>query len=124
MPRARPTPISYGRPTKMTAVVLAKLEEAFCLGCTDVEACYFADISKHTFYRYMLKHPDFAERKDMLKQKPIFTARKSVIDALAGDYNHALRYLERKLKREFSQRIESDVDVTTKGEPITNIIVE
>jgi hypothetical protein len=39
-----------GRPTKMTPDTVKKLEEAFLLGCSDIEACLVADISKQTLY--------------------------------------------------------------------------
>lgn len=98
-----------GRPTKMTADVVKKLEEAFLLGCSDVEACFYANISKPTLYAYQEANPDFADRKEALKNNPIFVARKSVVDKMADNGELALKYLERKLKSEFSTRTESEV---------------
>lgn len=94
-----------GRPTLMTENTLQKLEEAFLLGCTDEEACFYADIGKSTLYNYQNDHPEFVERKEQLKNNPIFLARKSVIE---GFSNHelALKFLERKKKDEFSLRQE------------------
>ena len=95
-----------GRPTVMTDEVIRKLDEAFALGCTDLEACLYADISKTALYEYQKEHPEFAERKETLKQNPILLARKSVVEALSKDYEHALKFLERKKKDEFAQRSE------------------
>ena len=95
-----------GRPTVMTPETLRKLEEAFALGCTDLEACTYADISKSTLYDYQQEHPEFVERKELLKENPILLARKSVVEALANDPDLSLRYLERKKKDEFSPRSE------------------
>ena len=39
---------AVGRPTIMTPQVLQKLELAFSYGCTDDEACFFADIAPTT----------------------------------------------------------------------------
>ena len=94
-----------GRPTSVTPEVLRKLEEAFALGCTDLEACVFADISKSTLYDYQLANPEFTNRKEELKEKPVLKARKAVIKVL-DDPEHAKWFLERKLKKEFSQRQE------------------
>ena len=55
-----------GRKTVVTQEVLRKLEEAFAMDCTDLEACLFADISKTTLYKYQVEHPLFAERKAVL----------------------------------------------------------
>lgn len=96
-----------GRPTVFTKEVLQKLEEAFALGCTDGEACYYADIAKSSLYNYQVSHPEFLERKDALKERPILMARQELIKGLKGNAELALKYLERKLKKEFSLRVEN-----------------
>jgi hypothetical protein len=96
-----------GRPTVITEEVLRKLDEAFAMGCTDLEACLYADISKTALYDYQLEHPEFAERKELLKENPILLARRSVVEALAEDPDLSLRFLERKKKDEFAQRVEN-----------------
>lgn len=104
--------LPVGRPTVMTEEVVNKLEQAFSMGCSDLEACLFADISKQTLYDYQEKHPEFADRKAMLKQKMIFKARSVIAEALnKKDENTAKWLLERKLKDEFSTKIESNVNL-------------
>ena len=95
-----------GRPTKMTENTVNKLEEAFALGCTDAEACLYADISKECLYQYQDKFPSFVDRKEQLKQRPVLLARSELIKGLKGNPELALKYLERKLKSEFSLRTE------------------
>jgi len=95
-----------GRPTKVTPDVLRKLEEAFALGCSDVEACFFAGLPKSTFYDYQQVHPEFSERKEVLKSRPVLLARQSVLRGLQEDATLALRFLERVKKDEFSLRQE------------------
>ena len=97
-----------GRPTKMTPETIGKLEEAFSMGCTDLEACLFADIEKTTLYKYQQDHPEFINRKEKLKENPVLKARQTILDNLE-DPTNARWYLERKKKDEFSQRTESDV---------------
>lgn len=91
-----------GRPPVIDEKVLRKLEEAFAYGCSDLEACFYADISKTALYEYQKDHPEFTERKELLKEKPILMARQSVIKAMQKDGNLALRYLERRKKSEFA----------------------
>ena len=86
-----------GRPTVMTESVIRKLEDAFMLGCTDLEACFAADISKTTLYKYCEANPEFAERKEALKSNPVYLAKSVVVDALKdGDRQVALDTLKRK----------------------------
>jgi len=95
-----------GRPTVMTKAVIAKLEEAFAWGCSDVEACLWADIGTKTLYQYQEKNPGYAQRKAELKETPIMLARKSVVRGLQRDPKLAIDFLGRKKKDEFSTRAE------------------
>ena len=101
----------------MDAATVSKLEYAFSLGCTDEEACFHADITKMTLYRYCDKHPSFSDRKEVLKQNPVFKARKVLLDALdSNDVNTAHKFVERK-DGTAKQRVEtSGVD----GAPINH----
>lgn len=109
-----------GRPTVMTKDVVNKLEQAWSMGCSDLEACIFADISKQTLYSYQDKHPEFIDRKELLKKKPVLMAKKNIIDAMDTkenpDYKSIIEtskwYLERKCKDEFSTKVENDIKTT------------
>lgn len=86
-----------GRPTKLTPHRVKKLEEAFLMGCTDLEACLFADISKQTLYNYCEKNPEFFDRKEMLKSNPVMKARSVVLKAIEkSDLGAAQELLKRK----------------------------
>jgi len=96
-----------GRPTVMTDDVLDKLNQAFSLGCSDREACLFADINPATLYNYQKENPEFLDRKQTLKEKPVLKARSNIVKALQeGDIETAKWLLERKKKDEFSLRSE------------------
>jgi hypothetical protein len=71
-----------GRPKAVTEAVLHKLEEAFAMGCTDAEACLFADICQATLYNYQNENPEFIDRKARLKTNPVLKARKVLLDAI------------------------------------------
>jgi hypothetical protein len=107
---------SVGRPSKITELVVKKLEEAFAFGCTDLEACLYADISKQCLYNYQERFPEFVDRKEKLKQNPVLKARMAVIQGFADSGELALKFLERKKKDEFSlkQEMEVTIDVTDK----------
>lgn len=83
--------------------VVQKLEQAWALGCSDAEASLYADISKAALCEFLKANPKIAERKERLKETPILKARAAIFKAIEkGDGQLALKYLERKLKREFS----------------------
>lgn len=100
-----------GRPTIMTPDVVSKLEEAFALGCTDLEACFYADISKQTLYSYQHSHPEFVDRKEQLKERPVLLARKAVLQAIqSGEMpgnKIAFDYLTKRKREEFADRVEN-----------------
>lgn len=108
-----------GRATVMTLEVIEKLEEAFLLGCTDVEACLAANISPATLYNYQEKNPEFVERKEQLKQNPVYKARKTVVNAITKDPRLAMDYLARKAKKEFG----NNVDITSDGKQLPTPIL-
>jgi hypothetical protein len=107
---------AVGRKPKMIESTLGKLREAFLLGCSDTEACLYADIHPDTLYEYQKKNPIYSEQKKLLKNNPVLLARKTVVESLKGDPNLALKYLERKLSDEFSlkQKVDAKIEEPTK----------
>ncbi|MES0328057.1 MAG: hypothetical protein ABUK13_07695 [Gammaproteobacteria bacterium] len=88
----------------MTPEVIRKLESAFVAGCTDLEACCYADISKTALYEYCQKNDAFAERKETLKNQPVMQARFIIQEALTtGDLNTANRVVDRKDGQKINQ---------------------
>ena len=107
----------------MTPETVKKLEEAFSLGCSDVEACLFADITKQTLYNYQDKNPEFVDRKAMLKENPVLLARTTVVRDLKNDSDLALKFLERKCKNEFSTKTVQDQNHgIQEGNPIEEVL--
>lgn len=99
-----------GRPTEMTPETIVLLEQAWSMGCSDLEACLHANIGKTTLYNYQNEHPEFVERKQILKEKLVLKARAVIAEALNNkDENTAKWYLERKRKDEFSTKIENEL---------------
>lgn len=100
----------FGRPTVVTESVLHKLEEAFSLGCSDKEACVYANISERTLYNYQDRNPDFLQRKQLLKEKVVLLARQTVVKAIQGGDEKAAQWLlERKKRKEFAVRTQMEL---------------
>ncbi len=142
-PKKKPGPKPGESPTVMTAKVIAQLEEVWSLDGSDKEACLYAGIDPATLYRYQEKCPEFCDRKELLKEKSILAARRCVIQGFLGrpakfdvtgglldppikpSPELALRYLERKRKKEFGLRTEvtgagGSPLIRTKPEDMTN----
>lgn len=114
-----------GRPSVMTPDVILKLEEAFARDASDLEACFHAGISKTPFYNYQNAHPEFKERKELLRAGVTLAVRNTVLDGIVGrparlnargktirkelppNPDLGLKWLERRKKDEFSTRVES-----------------
>lgn len=92
-----------GRPSSLTPETIIKLEQAFAIGLKDVEALAYAGVSSSAFYAYCQKNPEFQERKEELKLKPILKAKNTIFRNL-DDEAVARWYLERKCKDEFSTK--------------------
>lgn len=86
-------------------IVVSKLESAFAIGADVSLACAHAGISRQTYYEFIRKNPEFADRYELIRKKPILKALNTVVGGLE-DVNTAKWYLERKLKNEFSPREE------------------
>jgi len=97
-----------GRPTLKSPETLKKLEEAFALDCTVEEACFYADITPKTYYNWIADDEDLLHRLVALRNRPVLTARKTVVDKIWEDAELALKYLERKRKWEFSLKTETE----------------
>ena len=111
-----------GRKTVITNKTLAKLEDAFLLGHTDQEACIIAGIDEATLYRYCDKNPNFARKKELLKQNPKISARRAIVKAIQkGDISLAKWYLERKSQGEFNPP--EKFNVITEGQPLSIQVV-
>jgi hypothetical protein len=108
----------------MTSETLQKLEHAFAIGCTDLEACVYADICSSTLYNYQREYPEFLERKDLLKQTPVLKARTNVMaDIEGGNIDTSKWYLERKKKGEFSSSTNLNLGGQEDGVPISQSLV-
>lgn len=75
------------------------------MGLTDIEACFYADISRTTLHNYQTANPEFLDRKEALKEAVKARAKinlsSSIIDE--GNVADSKWYLERKDK-EFSPK--------------------
>lgn len=106
MTKRKANPQKWWRPVEMTPEKIKKLEEAFAMDCSLWEACFYAEISKQTYYNRIERKPELLERFEALREKPVLLARQSVIKNMQNNGELALKYLERKKKNEFTPKTE------------------
>lgn len=95
-----------GRPTVMTKLVLAKLEEAYKIGCPHREAAFWAGISESTLMRYKAADEDFDSIVEAWREENSIEARRNISTAIKT--NHSLEdswmYLRAHKKQEFAEQ--------------------
>lgn len=88
-------PSRVGRPTDMTPTTVTKLIAAFNNGFNVSEACYYAGISRQTYYRWLEADSDFSDIMEHARQAPNRKAKEIVVQAInGGDAQLAFRYLQ------------------------------
>ena len=91
--------------TKNHPELVKKLEEAFAIDASVEEACFYAGISRQTFYTWINKNKELRDRLEGLRNKPVLKARQTIVKNL-DEVDTAKWYAERKRKSEFSTRVE------------------
>jgi len=91
--------------SKMTIENVNKLKEVFALDGTIEEACYYAGISRQTYYDWIKRNDKLIDEFNALRERPVLKARQTVVKSL-NEPDYAFKYLERKKKNEFSLKQE------------------
>ena len=93
---------------KDEAKVISEIKYIWGIGGTDTEAASYADISNASLSRYIDAHPELAEIRNRLQEKPFIYARQTIVKAIKENPQAAFEYMKRKKKDEFgdSQKIE------------------
>lgn len=110
-----------GRPTKLTDEVRKKMEEVAALDGTVEEMAYYCDVSRQTIYQWLKDDPEFSDRIERLRERPILKARQTITKSLETPQG-AQWYLSRKKKKEFAERLEqTGADGKELPQPIINV---
>lgn len=103
------------KPAKLDEHIIARVEDALSLGCTQSEACILANITPKTLIEFKKENPVWAEREKFLMDTQVRKAKGVISDALDnGDVNTAKWYLEKKCREEFGNQIKINNTVTIK----------
>jgi len=111
-----------GRPTKIDKAVVSKLEYSASIDCSISEMCFYADISRDTYYKLIKRDKKLSDRLTALRSKPVLTAREAVTKGVKDNPEFALKYLERKKSAEFGPKQKLEVDAKVKHNVHTEIV--
>lgn len=104
-------------PVKLTDEVNAKLETAASMDATWPECALFANISVRTLMYWLDSVEGLRDRLQELRENPMLKARTTILNSL-DDPKNAQWYAERKNKKEFAQKVETEHS----GEVKVNVI--
>jgi hypothetical protein len=102
-----------GRPSAVSAIVLAKLIYAFTVGATDIEACEHAGISISALANYQKRNEGFKAEKAALKNKRVLKARVKVYNDIDKDTATAKWTLEKLRPKEYGNKLRIDGEMLT-----------
>ena len=99
-----------GRHTKLTEECVHKLEEAFGIGASVRQACYYANISQSTYYVWVEANPELLDRFEDLKEKLPLKALHNIAsrihgESTTGDLGLSKWLLERRMSDEFGEKV-------------------
>jgi len=95
---------------KFDEKTVKKLEEVFAIDGSVEEACYYANITRQTYYNWIKDNPKLKEEFDRLRNRPVLKARQEVMKGL-NCYSNAMDYLKRKKIKEFGDRLVVDNNI-------------
>lgn len=88
------------------AVTIEKIKKAAALDCTHEEICIYAGITMAQLKTYFDSLPGLEQEVDAMRHYPTMKARETLVRALETNPEIALKYLERKKRKEFAVRTE------------------
>lgn len=100
-----------GRPSKKDPDAVTKLIAAFYRGYSITEACYYACISRETYYRWVKDDPILSDRFVAAQSAVNGVAKEIIVDAIFNkDINAAKWWLERRNKKEFGPNADDSLE--------------
>jgi hypothetical protein len=107
--------------TKLTPEVVSKLKEAFAIGASVAEACFYSEISERTYYRWTEKNEELCQEFERMRQKLPLAAKRNIALAIqAGDLLLSKWLVEHTQPKDYAetQKLEHSGEViTTEGFP-------
>lgn len=104
--------------TKLTPEVVSKLKDAFAIGATVEQACFYAEISRNTYWKWCKKNPELSDEFSEMKSKLPLAAKHNIATAIHNrDLFHSRWLIERKEPENYGEKlkIEHSGGISTDG---------
>jgi hypothetical protein len=101
-----------GRPTVMTKETLKKLEDAYLVGATHLEASIYAGISEVTLHDYRKKNPKYSKYIEGLRDNTTLQAKINVTNSINGGNLHDSKWYLEKRDKDFTPKQKNEIDAT------------
>ncbi len=99
-------------PTVMNEDTLHSLELAFMCDFNVSQACLHANISRDTYYSYIQRNTNLADRFARMRRYPVSKAKAVIADSLVkGNVNTAKWLLERRDRENYGNQTEININV-------------
>jgi len=90
--------------SKLEPDVITKLRQAFAIGCGIEEACFYAEIHRTTYWRWLKKYPELEYEFGEMQQRLGLKAKENVAARIeAGDVDKSIWYLERTQPKTYAE---------------------
>lgn len=104
-PRATPTPNKTGRKGLYSPAIVDKLIEVISAGGSDKDAYTLVGINHDTFYGWLSKHAEFAEKVTRARAENKVSHIQNIKTASKTDWRASGWWLERRWPEEFAQQL-------------------
>ena len=94
---------NVGRKTKITDIVVKKIEDVIAMGGTVAMACHYAEITRTTYYNFLNANPEFIDRIEGLREELPLAALSNIANGIReeGDIPLSERYLARVMPNDY-----------------------
>jgi hypothetical protein len=92
--------------TKLSPELVGKLKDAFAIGATVKQACFYAEINESTFYDWCRQNPVLKEEFDKMRNKLPLAAKHNIAAAIHNrDLFHSRWLVERQEPENYGEKV-------------------
>lgn len=90
---------------KLDDEAIKKLREIYALDASMKEVAYYIGVSIPTIYNWKKENKELFNELERIREEPVYLARETIVQGLRKDPNLAMKYLEKKRRKEFGNEV-------------------
>lgn len=103
-----------GQPTVMTEPVLQNIGLAFMLNCNITQACQLAEVSRESYYSFIQRNPEYADKFMQLRNYPIAKSKQVIGKALQENDTKTAQWVLERLDRK-NYGLKTDINISVEA---------